>query len=51
VLLVKKTVSIAGRSFLLCDVAGVVAIVVLLSLAIFSSIRNTARLYREERLP
>ena len=50
-LLVKRTVSIAGTSYLLCDVAGVVAVVVLVALAIYSSIRNTTRLYNEERLP
>jgi phosphatidylglycerophosphate synthase len=50
-LLVKRTVSIAGTSYLLCDVAGVVGIVVLTWLAIFSSIRNTIRLYKDERLP
>jgi archaetidylinositol phosphate synthase len=50
-LLVKPSVSIAGRSYLLCDVAGVVATVVIGAIAIMSSIRNTARLYDEERLP
>jgi archaetidylinositol phosphate synthase len=50
-LLVKKTATIAGTPYLLCDVAGVVGIVVLVAIAIVSSIRNTVRLYNEERLP
>ena len=51
VLLTKKNVHIAGGYYLLCDVSGVVAIVVLLAIAIVSSIKNTKRLYNEERLP
>jgi phosphatidylglycerophosphate synthase len=51
VLLNRKTVRIGENSYLLCDVSGVVAIVVLLVIAIVSSIRNTKRLYNEERLP
>jgi archaetidylinositol phosphate synthase len=51
VLLTKKTVRIGDSHYLLCDVSGVVAIVVLLSIAIVSSIKNTRRLYNEERLP
>ena len=50
-LLVKRTVTIAGTPYLLCDVAGVVAIVVLVGLVVLNSIRNTIRLYNEERLP
>jgi len=50
VLLTKKNVHIAGGYYLLCDVSGVVAIVVLLAIAIVSSIKNTKRLYNEERL-
>jgi archaetidylinositol phosphate synthase len=50
-LLVKPSVSIAGHSYLLCDVAGVVGAIVIGAIAIMSSIRNTARLYDEERLP
>jgi phosphatidylglycerophosphate synthase len=51
VLFVRPSVGIAGRTYLLCDVAGLVATVVVAGIAIVSSIRNTARLYDEERLP
>jgi len=51
VLLTKKNVRIGGNEYLLGDVSGVVAIVVLLAIAIASSIKNTKRLYNEERLP
>lgn len=51
VLLTKKNVRIGENYYLLCDVSGVVAIVVLLGIAIVSSIKNTKRLYNEERLP
>ncbi len=51
VLLTRKTVRIGENSYLLCDVSGVVAIVVLLAIAIVSTIKNTKRLYNEERLP
>jgi phosphatidylglycerophosphate synthase len=51
VLITRKTVHIGGNPYLLCDVAGVVGIVVILAIAIFSAIKNTARLYDEERLP
>jgi archaetidylinositol phosphate synthase len=51
VLLIKKTVKIGGNSYLLCDVSGVVAIVVLVAITIVSAIKNTKRLYNEERLP
>ena len=50
VLLKKPTVSIGPNTYLLCDVGGVVAIAVLVVLAIYSTIQNTIRLYREERL-
>jgi hypothetical protein len=50
-LFVRPNVDIAGKTYLLCDVAGVVATVVVVGIAIASSIRNTARLYDEERLP
>lgn len=50
-LLVKKTVTIAGKSYLLCDVSGVVGIVALSGIVIVSTVRNTVRLYNEERLP
>ena len=51
VLLSRKIVHIGGAPYLLCDVSGVVAIVVLVGIAIVSSIKNTIRLYNEERLP
>src|SRR3989475_12345153 len=51
VLLYKPIVTVAGRHYLLCDVSGVIAIIGLISIAIINSIRNTIRLYREERLP
>ncbi len=51
VLLVRPTVHIAGNSYLLADVSGVVGMIVLAAIAIVSSIRNTRRLYNEERLP
>src|SRR5688572_8291263 len=51
VLLSRRTVRIGENSYLLCDVSGVVAIVAILGIAIFSSIKNTKRLYNEERLP
>jgi archaetidylinositol phosphate synthase len=51
VLYVKPIVTIAGRQYLLCDVSAIVAIVALLIIVISSTIRNTIRLYREERLP
>ena len=49
-LLVKPTVTIAGRVFLLCDVGGAIAAGGLVGVAILSAIRNTKRLYDEERL-
>ena len=51
VLLYKPVVTIAGREYFLCDVSGVVAIVALTGIAIVNTIRNTLRLYREERIP
>jgi len=51
VLLSKKSVRIGDSYHLLCDVSGVVAIVVLLGITIVSTIKNTRRLYNEERLP
>jgi hypothetical protein len=50
VLLKKPLVTIAGQEYLLCDVGGVVAIAVLVCFAIYSTIRNTITLYREERI-
>ncbi len=50
VLFVRPTVSVAGVRYLLCDVAGVVAIAGMILIAVVSAIRNTARLYDEERV-
>jgi phosphatidylglycerophosphate synthase len=50
VLMKKPLVTIAGREYLLCDVGGVVTIAVLVGFAIYSTIRNTMKLYREERI-
>ncbi len=50
-LFVKPRVTIAGRQYLLCDVGAVVAIAALTIIVIISAIRNTIRLYREERIP
>jgi phosphatidylglycerophosphate synthase len=51
ILLSKKNVRIGDSYRLLCDVSGVVAIVVILAITVFSTIKNTKRLYNEERLP
>ena len=51
VLLRKPMVTIAGERYLLCDVGAVAAIISLTVITIFSVIRNTVRLYREERIP
>jgi phosphatidylglycerophosphate synthase len=51
VLFQKPIVSIAGEQYLLCDVGGVVAIAGMLLMTIVNTIRNTVRLYREERIP
>jgi archaetidylinositol phosphate synthase len=40
-----------GHKFLLFDVAGVISIVAMLAILIFSSIKNTHALYQLERLP
>jgi hypothetical protein len=50
VLLVRPTVTIAGTRYLLCDVGAVAAIVGIGVVVIVSTIRNTARLYDEERI-
>jgi archaetidylinositol phosphate synthase len=50
-LLVKPRVIVAGGSYLLCDVGGVVAALGMGIITIVSTIRNTARLYDEERIP
>jgi archaetidylinositol phosphate synthase len=47
----KPIVTIAGTTYFLCDVAAVVAMSGMLLMTIMNTIRNTARLYREERLP
>jgi len=46
----KQYVTIAGHRFLLADVGAVVAIPVLIIFAIFGTLKNTVRLYNEERL-
>jgi phosphatidylglycerophosphate synthase len=51
VLLTRKYVRIGDGTYLLCDVSGVVGMVVLLGITILSTIKNTKRLYDEERLP
>jgi phosphatidylglycerophosphate synthase len=48
---VKPVVTILGKRYLLCDVSAVVAMIALTIIVISSAIRNTIRLYREERLP
>jgi phosphatidylglycerophosphate synthase len=50
VLLEKPIVNIGAASYLLCDVGGVVAIVVFVLFTICSAIQHTIQLYREERL-
>jgi phosphatidylglycerophosphate synthase len=47
----KPVVMIAGREFLLCDVAAAVAMTGMLIMTIVNTTRNGIRLYREERLP
>jgi len=51
VLLKKPVVSIGDSQYLLCDVGGIVAAVFMAAFAVYSTVRNTIRLYREERLP
>jgi phosphatidylglycerophosphate synthase len=51
VLLVKPRVNLAGQSLLLYDVGAVVAITGMTAMAVLSAVRNTVRLYNEERLP
>lgn len=51
ILLTKRTVRIGEEYYLLCDVSGVVAILIILAITIVSAIKNTRRLYNEERLP
>jgi phosphatidylglycerophosphate synthase len=50
VLYVRPTVTIAGRLFLLFDVGGVVSIIVLATITITSFVRNTRRLFLEEKI-
>src|SRR5262245_4598656 len=50
VLFWKPIVGIAGQQYFLCDVAAVVAMIGMLLMAIINTIRNTVRLYREERI-
>jgi archaetidylinositol phosphate synthase len=50
IMFVKPEVTIAGTRYLLCDVAGVVAIGGIAVIAVVSAVRNTARLYDEERI-
>jgi phosphatidylglycerophosphate synthase len=49
-MLFKPHVTIAGHRFLLADVGAAVGIPVILAVAIIGALRNTARLYEEERL-
>jgi phosphatidylglycerophosphate synthase len=49
-LMFKPYVTIIGHRFLLADVGAVVAIPVLFAFAIVGTLRNTVRLYNEERL-
>ena len=51
VLFAKPIVDIFGEKYFLCDVGAVVAICGLLLMTVINTIRNTIRLYREEKLP
>jgi phosphatidylglycerophosphate synthase len=46
----KPVVTIADTQYLLCDVSAVVAIAGMLLMAVMNTVRNTVRLYREERI-
>jgi phosphatidylglycerophosphate synthase len=50
-LLAHPLATVAGRTYLLFDVGGVVAIFGMLVMMIVSAVRHTVQLYREERLP
>jgi phosphatidylglycerophosphate synthase len=50
VLFQKPIVTLAGEEYFLCDVAGVVAIAGMLLMTVVNTVRNTLRLYREERV-
>jgi archaetidylinositol phosphate synthase len=47
----KPLVTIRGQLYRLCDVGGFIAIIGIAGVVVASAIRNTARLYNEERLP
>jgi uncharacterized membrane protein YgaE (UPF0421/DUF939 family) len=49
-MMVKPHVTIVGHRFLLADVGAAVAIPFIFVVAIIGALRNTARLYNEERL-
>jgi archaetidylinositol phosphate synthase len=51
VLMSRPVVTIAGSRYLLCDVGAIVAIAGMGLMVIISILRNTARLYDEERIP
>jgi archaetidylinositol phosphate synthase len=46
----RPEVSLLGRGFRLFDVGAVIAVAGMLSMVLFTTIQNTVRLYREERL-
>jgi hypothetical protein len=48
--MVDPSTRIAGRTFLLFDVGGVIAITVMLGMAISTACHHIAVLYREEKL-
>ncbi len=50
VLFEKPVVEIAGDRYFLCDVGAVVAMIGMVLMAIVNTIRNTVKLYREERI-
>jgi phosphatidylglycerophosphate synthase len=50
VLYVRPMVTIAGRPFLLFDVGGVVSIIALTTITVTSFVRNTRRLFLEEKI-
>ena len=51
VLLSKPVVTIAGERYFLCDVGAVIAMIGMVLMAVVNTIRNTIKLYREERIP
>ena len=50
VLLIHRCVRIAGHTYLLFDVGGVMASACMFGMFVFSALKHTAQLYREERL-